>query len=281
PVFVTLLIAQETPAGVYTVALEAVSQSNPLVKASAQTTITVEKTAGVIVRAPDPQEVDPGTEIILTFSVTNRGNVIDSFRLDAFTPRGFSTKVEPALVELLPGETRSVLVTVRVPQDVPAGFEPVTLTAVSLRTEGVQASGATTLVILPPEAAKVPTALYLQAPAELGLGVSSTLNNKIFSQLSFRTAAILPEEQRFTLRFKVSEQALTQDSHFFAINPDEFLFTSQWGAFFLYAGDLPRLPLLYNAIPQRGIEFGVSKMFSFLATFAKERQAFVFSFFGP
>ena len=281
PIFVTLLVLQETPAGTYTITLEAVSQSDPSVRASAQTTITVEKTTGVIVRAPDPQEVDPGSEVILTFSVTNRGNIIDAFRLDAFTPRGFSTKVEPALVELLPGEMRSVLVSVKIPEDIPSGFETVTLTAVSLRTEGVQSSGATTLIILPPEAAKVPTALYLLAPAELGLGVSSTLNNKIFSQLSFRTAAILPEEQRFTLKLKVSEQALTQDSQFFAVNPNEFLFTSQRGDLFLYAGDLPRLPLLYNALPKRGIEFGASKMFSFLATFARERQAFAFSFFGP
>jgi hypothetical protein len=178
PVFVTLIISQETPAGTYSVTLEATSQSDPSVRATAQATVIVERVAGVVVRAPDAQEVDPGSEVVLSFSVTNRGNVIDAFRLEAFTPRGFFTKVEPGIVELLPGETRSVLVTVRVPPDVPAGFEAVTLTAVSLRSEGVQGSGATTLIILPPEASKVPTALYLQAPAELSLGANIDLRQQ-------------------------------------------------------------------------------------------------------
>jgi uncharacterized membrane protein len=61
PVFVTLIISQETPAGTYSVTLEATSQSDPSVRATAQATVTVERVAGVVVRAPDAQEVDPGT----------------------------------------------------------------------------------------------------------------------------------------------------------------------------------------------------------------------------
>lgn len=268
PIFVTLLILQEIPAGTYTITLEAVSQSDPSVRASAQTTITVEKTAGVIVRAPDPQEVDPGSEVILTFSVTNRGNVIDAFRLDAFTPRGFSTKVEPGLIELLPGETRSVLVTVRVPEDVPSGFEPVTLTAISLRTEGVQGSSATTLVILPPEAAKVPTALYLQAPAEFSVGANLTLSSSTLTpSLSFLTYATLPEEQRFRIKITISDIVRSQIPSGLPINVKEFLFTSQRSTFFVHLGDLPQSPLMYNALPRRGIELGFTNFFSLMATF--------------
>lgn len=268
PVFVTLLIVQETPAGTYTITLEAVSQSDPSVRARAQTTITVEKTTGVIVRAPDPQEVDPGTEIILTFSVTNRGNVIDAFRLDAFTPRGFATKVEPALIELLPGETRSVLVTVRVPEDIPAGFEPVTLTAISLRSKGVQANGATTLIILPPEAAKVPTALYLLAPAELSMGATVAFTSSTLTPLiSFLTYATLPEEQRFSLKITISDVVRSQIPSGLPINVKEFLFTSQRGTFFVHFGDLPQSPLLYNLLPRRGVELGFTDFFSLMATF--------------
>jgi len=275
PVFVTLLILQETPAGAYTVALEAASQSDPAVRASAQTTITVEKTAGVIVRAPDPQEVDPGTEIILSFSVTNRGNAIDAFRLDAFTPRGFSTKVEPGLIELLPGETRSVLVTVRVPEDIPSGFEPVTLTAVSLRSEGVQANGATTLIILPPEAAKVPTALYLQAPAELSIGANVALSSSTLTPLiSFLTYATLPEEQRFRIKITISDIARSQIPSGLPISVSEFLFMSQRGTFFVQLGDLPQSPLLYNLLPRRGIELGFTNFFSLMATFEDQDNNF-------
>jgi hypothetical protein len=230
PVFVTLIISQETPAGTYSVTLEATSQSDPSVRATAQATVIVERVAGVVVRAPDAQEVDPGSEVVLSFSVTNRGNVIDAFRLEAFTPRGFFTKVEPGIVELLPGETRSVLVTVRVPPDVPAGFEAVTLTAVSLRSEGVQGSGATTLIILPPEASKVPTALYLQAPAELSLGANIDLaSSTLTPRISFLTYATLPEEQRFSISLKISDQISSQILPILPVNVSEFLFTSQRG----------------------------------------------------
>ncbi len=268
PVFVTLLVLQEAPAGTYTIALEAVSQSDPAVRARAQTTITVEKTAGVIVRAPDPREVDPGSEVILSFSVTNRGNVMDAFRLEAFTPRGFATRVEPGLVELLPGETRSVLVTVRIPQDAPAGFEPVTLMAVSLRSEGVQANGATTLIILPPEAAKVPTALYLQAPAELALGANVALSSSTLTPLiSFLTYATLPEEQRFSFKITISDIVRSQIPAGLPINVKEFLFTSQRETFFVHLGDLLQSPLIYNALPRRGVELGFTNFFSLMATF--------------
>ncbi|MCX8102880.1 MAG: PKD domain-containing protein [Candidatus Bipolaricaulota bacterium] len=289
PVFVTLLIVQETPAGRYTVALEAVSQSDPSLRTKAQTTITVEKTAGVIVRAPDPQEVDPGTEIILTFSVTNRGNVIDAFRLDAFTPRGFSTRVEPGLVELLPGETRSVLVTVQIPGDAPSGFEPVTLTAISLRHEGVQANGATTLIVLPPEAAKVPTALHLQAPAELSVGANVALSGSALTPLiSFLTYATLPEEQRFSLKITVSDIVRSQIPSGLPISVKEFLFTSQRETFFTQLGDLPQSPLVYNLLPRRGVEVGFTDLFSLMATFEdqdgdfiQEQRAMVLNFHGP
>ncbi len=289
PVFITLLVLQETPAGAYTIALEAVSQSDPSIRASAQTTIIVEKTAGVIVRAPDSQEVDPGSEVILTFSVTNRGNVIDAFRLEAFTPRGFATKVEPGLVELLPGETRPVLVTVRIPQDAPSGFETVTLTAVSLRTEGVQANGATTLIILPPEAAKVPTALYLLAPAELSLGANVALIGTTLTPLiSFLTYATLPEDQRFSLKITISDLIRSQIPSGLPISVKEFLFTSQHGTFFVHLGDLPQSPLLYNLLPRRGVELGFTNFLSLMATFEdqdgdfiQEQKAIALNFNGP
>jgi hypothetical protein len=67
PVFVTLIISQETPAGTYSVTLEATSQSDPSVRATAQATIIVERVAGVVVRAPDAKEVDPGSEVVLSF----------------------------------------------------------------------------------------------------------------------------------------------------------------------------------------------------------------------
>jgi hypothetical protein len=288
PVFVTLIISQETPAGTYSVTLEATSQSDPSVRATVQATVTVERVAGVVVRAPDAKEVDPDSEVVLSFSVTNRGNVIDAFRLEAFTPRGFFTKVEPGIMELLPGETRSVLVTVRVPPDVSAGFEAVTLTAVSLRSEGVQGSGATTLIILPPEASKVPTALHLQAPAELSLGANVDFASSSLTPLiSFLTYATLPEEQRFSISLKISDQISSQILPILPVNVSEFLFTSQRGTFFVHVGDLPHTPLLYNALPRRGVELGFTNLFSVLTAFGDqdgdfihEQRAMGLNFFG-
>lgn len=287
-IFVTLLISQDTPAEKYTIALEALSQSDSSVRATAATTIIVEKTAGVIVRAPDRQEVDPGTEVILTFSVTNRGNTIDGFRFDARTPRGFPTRVEPALAELLPSETRSILVSVTIPEDVPSGFEAVTFTAVSLRNEGIQDTGTTILIILPPEAAKVPTELFLKAPAELSLRAHVALAAGTLTPLvSFFTYATLPEEQRFSVKIRISELIRTQIPSGLPVGVREFLFTSQRGAFFVYAGDLPRMPLIYNALPRRGVELGFTNAFSLLATFedqdgdfTQDQRAMALNFFG-
>lgn len=280
PVFMTLLVLSDTPAGNYSIGLEATSQSDPNIKATARVTVTVQAVTGVAVHPPDMQEVDPGTEVILSFTVTNRGNIIDAFRLEAATRRGFPTQVEPVALELLPGVSHLVLVSIKVPADAEPGFEPVMLTATSLMREGVQGSATASLILLPPSAARVPTELFLKAPAELSLSTSFALDSKILTQLLFRTTAIFPEEQRFSLKLRVSEEAQSQISYFSPINVSEFLFTAQRSAFFFHLGDLPRLPMLYNALPQRGIELGLSNLFSLLATFEAERQAFALSLFG-
>jgi hypothetical protein len=95
---------------------------------------------------------------------------------------------------------------------------------------------------------------------------SSTLTPRI----SFLTYATLPEEQRFRISLKISDQISSQILPILPVNVSEFLFTSQRGTFFVHLGDLPRSRLRYIAMPRRGIELGFTNFFSVLTDFGNQ-----------
>ncbi len=280
PIFVSVFILPDAPAGDYIVRLEAISRSDSSVKASARAQLTVQAVTGVEVRAPLGLEVELGNEALLSYTVTNRGNIIDTFRLEAISRRAFPTSVDPPVVALLPGASRSVIVSVRVPVDAASGLEAVTLVASSLSRPGVGGSSTAVLTILPPLPEKIPTALFLKSPAELGFTLNfDPSTDSLTPQLSFLTEAVLPEQLSFSLRTKISALADTLGE-----NIQEFAFISQFGLYGLglRVGDLARLPLEEVALPTRGIELSIVNLLALTLTLdAPEERAYGISFFGP
>lgn len=285
PLFVTLFIPADVPAGEYFISAEARSQSDPKVQARARAQLTVVTITQIAIRAPDPKEVEPGTEVFLSFTVINRGNVLESVRLEAATRSGYLTSVDPAILELLPGAAKPVLVSVKVPPDASTGFEPVTLTATSLVREGVGGSATATLTILPPLPKNVPTELFLKAPAELSIGANLDLSGASLTPfISLYTSATLPDDQRFAITLRVSEGVRWQILNFLPVTVTDFLFVSEVRGFFMRLGDLRELPLQLITLPRRGVELGAREGFSLLVSFGDQtppQRLVSLNFLGP
>lgn len=285
PLFLTLYVPAGTPAGDYAILLEAVSQTAPSVRAQARAVLTVEAMTGIAIRAPDTKEVEPGTEIFLIFTVINRGNIVENLRLETATRSGYATTVEPPLLELPPGTSKSVSVSVQVPSTASPGFEPVTLTATSLIREGIGGSATAMLTVLPTLPQAVPTELYLRSPAELSIGANVDLaSSSLTPYISFFTVSALPEEQRFLLRFRLSETIRQQILNFLPVGLTDFLFVSEVRSFFVRLGDLTELPLHLLSLPRRGVELGFRDGLSLLVTFGDQtppQRLISLNFLGP
>ncbi len=285
PLFVTLYIPAGTPAGEFSILIEVRSQTDPRVQANARAVLTIAATTGISIRAPDPKEVEPGTEVFLNFTVINRGNIIESLRLEAATRSGYGTSLDTPALELLPGVAKSVLVGVKVPKEAAPGFEPVTLTARSLLREESGGSATATLTVLPPFPQAVSTELFLRAPAELSIAANIDLSSSSLTPyISFYTASSLPDEGRFLLRFRLSEGIYKQILSFLPVSITDFLFVSEVRSFFVRLGDLSELPLQLLSLPRRGVELGFRDGLSLLVTFGDQtppQQLISLSFLGP
>jgi uncharacterized membrane protein len=65
---------------------------------------------------------DPGEVFTYTHTLTNTGNITDSFEIDLLVDSGWSALAKPAVVDSVPpGATRSVAIVITAPEGVPAG----------------------------------------------------------------------------------------------------------------------------------------------------------------
>ena len=107
-------------------------------------TITVETPVirTVEIGLPDSCHANPGETVTYQHTVTNTGNVSDTYTLDAASELGWTgLSVEPGQVELEPDETHPVTVTFTVPASASAGLvEHTTVTATSQTDNGVSAT---------------------------------------------------------------------------------------------------------------------------------------------
>ncbi len=116
-VFVNLTVPETAAAGAYTVSLRVVSQGNPSVSAEASTAVEVLPLRRFeLAWVERPQRVQAGIEARGVFSVTNTGNVPDSYILEVETPTGWAAWLTPGEIHLLPGERGTVGVIIRPPR---------------------------------------------------------------------------------------------------------------------------------------------------------------------
>jgi uncharacterized membrane protein len=119
--------------------ITATSTISPNLTAAATNTTTVPSEAGVLIEPDYFRVVTPGVVVTYSHTLTNTGNLEDTFNLGVVSSLGWFSQVSPGSVSLLPGATAAVVVTVTVPGAAQPGMENVTtVTAVSTVDPAVQ-----------------------------------------------------------------------------------------------------------------------------------------------
>ncbi len=125
-VVVSVTVPPGTGGQVHVATITAVS-SNPVITATAVDTTTVGEVPGVLIAPDHTRDVAAGTTEIYTHTVTNLGNVPDTFTLTHSSSLGWLDNVVHDPLTLAPGGTAVVTATVIVPAGALAGQQDVTV----------------------------------------------------------------------------------------------------------------------------------------------------------
>ena len=170
PIFITVLVPSDVPAGRLSLTLTAISQTNPAVRASGTGFLEIPTISHLEIVPPEERSADPGQTIELRFLLANRGNALDRFVLTATSRRGFPVDLSVRTLELLPGEERPVRVAVAIPRDAAAGEDRIALTARSIPFD-TETSASVRVMVLPPSPEAVGGTLFLEVPTRMELAV--------------------------------------------------------------------------------------------------------------
>ena len=146
---VSLFASPTAPAGTYEISLRAVSESTPARFAEASATVTVLRKAAVELRLPAGRQGWPGGQVAYKLWVINRGNDVDSFRLEAWS--GWRVELSQELLQLLPEEGAEVTLTLYIPEEAKPGDRDCSRVIVhSVSAPDVGDEGVITTVVSPP-----------------------------------------------------------------------------------------------------------------------------------
>lgn len=201
-VFVSVVITARARAGAQTVTLRARGRTNPALTAHASVTITVKETPGLQVLAPPETSVEPGSALLVRFTVRNTGNAPDRIELSVSARAGFSVRLSIfRRLDLGPGEAREVPVEVVIPKEAPPGRERILLKAVSQRFENLSAEATAILSILPPLPQHVSGSLFLTVPARVEFRAEGQTGAPVnaFAQIQSLGGVLLPDTPAFHL----------------------------------------------------------------------------------
>jgi len=114
--FVTFVVPSTAKAGTYEGTFVATSTGNPSISAQATALITISPVSGVETGwVQEPPRAPPGETVQGTFSLTNTGNIADSYTIEVSSARGCKVSLSSNTVPLFPGETTQIAVAVSVP----------------------------------------------------------------------------------------------------------------------------------------------------------------------
>jgi len=165
---VSLFASPTAPAGTYEITLRAVSESTPARFAEASATVTVLRKAAVELRLPAGRQGWPGGQVAYKLWVINRGNDVDSFRLEARS--GWRVELSQELLQLLPEEGAEVTLTLYIPEEAKPGDRDCSRVIVhSVSAPDVGDEGVITTVVSPPPPKEVRGTLFPIVPAALRL----------------------------------------------------------------------------------------------------------------
>jgi len=117
--FATVSIPVEAAAGGYEIVVEAWASGGPVPSATARVTVAVLPFARIVLRRGRLQEttIVAGESYEVSFTVGNHGNAAAAVSLELESRPEWRTEVQPARMELAPGETATVSVAVETPAD--------------------------------------------------------------------------------------------------------------------------------------------------------------------
>lgn len=143
---ITISIPPGTIGMVHTATLTATSSISPGLQAVATDITTVSANAGVAIGPDNASFADPGETVVYMHTVTNTGDIPDSYTLSAVSDQGWAVVVTPTNTPVLaPDATYPIVVTVTVPGGAsPGQVDITTVTATSDFDGGVQDSATDT-----------------------------------------------------------------------------------------------------------------------------------------
>jgi len=129
-VFITLGVPYRTAAGRYSLVLKAISQDDPKMLVTASAAVKIERAARPKIRAAiEQKEAVAGEEASFLFSLTNLGNIVGSFVLEARSLHNWPLELSSKRTKLAPGEAKELTIKFQVPNNAPSGKEEIILKA--------------------------------------------------------------------------------------------------------------------------------------------------------
>jgi len=110
--FVTLVVPGTAEAGAYEAILSATSVGDTTVTAHATAHVTISPVSGIVAAwVQEPLRVQPGMATQGTFTITNTGNVADTFAIELLSSSNCDVALSRGQVLLFPGEMLEIVVT--------------------------------------------------------------------------------------------------------------------------------------------------------------------------
>jgi len=185
-VFATITVPAGAVSGQYEIGFTAVSESDPADSATVVAEITVSPLNEVEVSPPSGKSGVPGKTVEYEVTIVNRGNVQDSFVIEACSSLGFPVTLSTGSLDLAPQEQISVRISLKIPEDASPGHDLLTIKVSSSLYAGVEDEASLSTTILPPGPEGIGGTLIETLPARIRLSIHKDLFSGSFnSRLSF------------------------------------------------------------------------------------------------
>lgn len=186
-VFLVVFVGSNASAGQSTVTLN-VTSTNSGNTTSVPAIVNITSQSSFQISPAPGLTVERGETAVLTFQVTNTGNVIENLNLLVEASDVLSVTLLQTTLMLLPGETGPVEVEISIPSNANPGPFRITLVAISTINNQLMASANTVISVLPPFPAEISNNLFAELPASLSVNASQE-DNLDFPVLSWNLSA--------------------------------------------------------------------------------------------
>ncbi|RLE28884.1 hypothetical protein DRJ54_05715, partial [Candidatus Acetothermia bacterium] len=175
-VFVNVTVPRAAPAGDYQLVLQVASSGDPAVRAQATAIVKVQPCWDFRIDwGKQPPRAQAGKELSGALRVTNTGNAPDQYTVEVSVSTGWEAHVYPSLLDLSPGETRTVEFTIQVPATASSGTNyAIVVTVTSTRAPTLSRTLSITGRVAPPPPELVGGSLFPEWTVSLTLSMDKS-----------------------------------------------------------------------------------------------------------